>query len=170
MNNKRRVLAGLIVLVLASGGALEGCTSLPALGDRTVTSAALDTAGTRLGKGVQAIAADHPGKTGLISLQGGRPAFAARAMLANAAERTLDVQYYMWHADTTGKLLFASLKAAAERGVRVRLLLDDNNTTGMDQLLLALDNLPNMEVRLFNPFATAWLSDRFQTPEPAHAQ
>lgn len=153
MNNKRRVLAGLIVLVLASGGALEGCTTLPALGDRTVTSAALDTAGTRLGKGVQAIAADHPGKTGLISLQGGRPAFAARAMLANAAERTLDVQYYMWHADTTGKLLFASLKAAAERGVRVRLLLDDNNTTGMDQLLLALDNLPNMEVRLFNPFA-----------------
>ena len=115
MKNKRRVLAGLIVLVLASGGALEGCTSLPALGNRTVTSAAVDTNGTRLGKGVQAVATDHPGKTGLISLQGGRPAFAARAMLANSAERTLDVQYYMWHADTTGNLLFASLRAARYR-------------------------------------------------------
>jgi putative cardiolipin synthase len=153
MNNKRRVLAGLVVVVLASGGALEGCTSLPALGDRPVTSAAVDTDGTRLGKGVVAATGEHPGKAGLISLSGGRAAFAARAMLANAAERTLDVQYYMWHADTTGKLLFASLKAAAARGVRVRLLLDDNNTTGMDQLLLALDSQPNMEVRLFNPFA-----------------
>jgi putative cardiolipin synthase len=153
MNKKQRVAGGLVFLALASGGALEGCTSLPALGNRTVTASVVDTDGTRLGKGVQAIASDHPGKTGLISLQGGRPAFAARAMLANAAERTLDVQYYMWHADTTGNLLFASLKAAAARGVRVRLLLDDNNTTGMDQLLLALDNLPNMEVRLFNPFA-----------------
>jgi putative cardiolipin synthase len=153
MNKKQRVAGGLLVLALAGGGALEGCTSLPALGDRTVTTSVVDTDGTRLGKGVQAIASDHPGKTGLISLQGGRPAFAARAMLANAAERTLDVQYYMWHADTTGNLLFASLRAAAARGVRVRLLLDDNNTTGMDQLLLALDNLPNMEVRLFNPFA-----------------
>jgi putative cardiolipin synthase len=153
MNKKQRVAGGLVVLALASGGALEGCTSLPALGNRTVTASVVDTDGTRLGKGVQATASDHPGKTGLISLQGGRPAFAARAMLANAAERTLDVQYYMWHADTTGNLLFASLKAAAARGVRVRLLLDDNNTTGMDQLLLALDNLPNMEVRLFNPFA-----------------
>ena len=153
MNNKRRVLSGLLILVLASGGALEGCTSLPSLGNRTVTSAALDTHGTRLGKAVVAASDAHPGKVGLISLSAGRSAFAARALLADAAERTLDVQYYMWHADTTGKLLFASLRAAAARGVRVRLLLDDNNTTGMDQLLLALDNLPNMEVRLFNPFA-----------------
>jgi putative cardiolipin synthase len=153
MSKKRRVLGGLLVLALASGGALEGCTALPAMGNRTVTSAVVDTDNTRLGKGVVAATSEHPGKAGLISLSGGRAAFAARSMLANAAERTLDVQYYMWHADTTGKLLFASLKAAAARGVRVRLLLDDNNTTGMDQLLLALDNQPNMEVRLFNPFA-----------------
>jgi putative cardiolipin synthase len=150
---KRRWIAGTLVLVLAGGGALEGCTSLPALGNRTVTSAVADTDGTRLGNGVQALTSTHPGKTGLITLSAGRSAFAARSLLADAAERTLDVQYYMWHADTTGKLLFASLRAAAQRGVRVRLLLDDNNTTGMDQLLLALDNVPNMEVRLFNPFA-----------------
>jgi putative cardiolipin synthase len=150
---RRRWIAGALVLVLAGGGVLEGCTSLPALGQRSVTTAATDTGNTRLGKGVLAATRDHPGKAGLISLSSGRAAFAARAMLASAAERTLDVQYYMWHNDTTGKLLFAALKQAAERGVRVRLLLDDNNTTGMDQLLLALDAQPNMEVRLFNPFA-----------------
>ncbi|MDQ2819226.1 MAG: phospholipase D family protein [Pseudomonadota bacterium] len=152
-HTKRRIFAGLLIVFLAGAGALEGCTSLPALGNRTVTTAVLDTDGTRLGKGVLAQSSEHPGKTGLISLSAGRSAFAARALLANAAERTLDVQYYMWHPDTTGKLLFASLRAAAQRGVRVRLLLDDNNTTGMDQLLLALDGVPNMEVRLFNPFA-----------------
>ena len=152
-SKKRRWIAGTLVLALAAGGALEGCTALPKLGDRTVTTAVVDTGATRLGKGVLAASSEHPGKVGLVSLSTGHSAFAARALLANAAEKTLDVQYYMWHADTTGKLLFASLKQAAERGVRVRLLLDDNNTTGMDQLLLALDNLPNMEVRLFNPFA-----------------
>jgi putative cardiolipin synthase len=153
MHTKRRWLAATLVLILASGGALEGCTSLPAMGNRPVTTAVLDTDGTRLGKSVLSLTGEHAGKTGLISLSAGRSAFAARALLANAAERTLDVQYYMWHADTTGKLLFAALRAAAQRGVRVRLLLDDNNTTGMDQLLVALDSVPNMEVRLFNPFA-----------------
>lgn len=152
-HNKKRWIAGALVVMLASGGALEGCTSLPQLGNRTMTTAAVDTGNTRLGKGVAGVIGDHPGKAGLIPLPSGRGAFAARAMLANAAERTLDVQYYMWHDDTTGKLLFASLRAAAGRGVRVRLLLDDNNTTGMDQLLVALDSVPNMEVRLFNPFA-----------------
>jgi putative cardiolipin synthase len=152
-HHKRRWIAGALVLFLAAGGALEGCTALPKLGNRPVTTAAVDTDGTRLGKSVLAATSAHPGKAGLVSLSTGHSAFAARALLADAAERTLDVQYYMWHADTTGKLLFAALKRAADRGVRVRLLLDDNNTTGMDQLLLALDQLPNMEVRLFNPFA-----------------
>jgi len=79
-------------------------------------------------------------------------AFAARALLARLAERTLDVQYYIWHGDTTGTLLLEELRAAAERGVRVRLLLDDNGTGGLDSELAALDSHPNIEVRLFNPF------------------
>ena len=80
-------------------------------------------------------------------------AFAARALLAEASERTLDVQYYIWHDDITGRLLFDSLRGAAERGVRVRLLLDDINTAGLDGVLAALDAHPRIEVRLFNPFA-----------------
>ena len=79
-------------------------------------------------------------------------AFAARALLARAADRTLDVQYYIWHEDTTGALLFAALREAAGRGVRVRLLLDDGGTRGIDGTLAALDAHPNVEVRLFNPF------------------
>ena len=79
-------------------------------------------------------------------------AFVARAALIEAADHTLDLQYYIWHNDISGKLLFNLIHRAAERGVRVRLLLDDNNTNGMDDLLLALDNHPNIEVRLFNPF------------------
>jgi putative cardiolipin synthase len=74
-------------------------------------------------------------------------------LLAQAAERSLDVQYYMWKKDMTGTLLFRALHQAAERGVRVRLLLDDNNTSGLDATLAALDSHPNIEVRLFNPFA-----------------
>jgi putative cardiolipin synthase len=71
--------------------------------------------------------------------------------LAEAAERSLDVQYYIWHKDMTGTLLFEALRAASERGVRVRMLLDDNNTTGLDTTLAAIDSYPNIEVRLFNP-------------------
>ena len=68
-------------------------------------------------------------------------------------QRSLDVQYYIWRNDITGVLLFDALRAAAERGVRVRLLLDDNNTSGLDATLALLDAHPNIEVRLFNPFA-----------------
>jgi putative cardiolipin synthase len=88
----------------------------------------------------------------VVVLAEGPDAFAARALLAAAAERSLDVQYYIWHNDTTGTLLLDALRCAADRGVRVRLLLDDNNTPGLDPLLAALDAHPNIEVRLFNPF------------------
>ncbi|HKU14156.1 MAG TPA: phospholipase D family protein [Steroidobacteraceae bacterium] len=94
----------------------------------------------------------HPGQSGIVELRDGRDAFAARALLADVAERTIDLQYYIWRNDTSGSLLFAALCRAADRGVRVRLLLDDNNTMGLDPLLGALATHPNIEVRLFNPF------------------
>lgn len=71
----------------------------------------------------QPLAAAHPGRTGIHALPEARAAFAARAILASVADRTLDVQYYIWRADETGWLLFQALWEAAERGVRVRLLL-----------------------------------------------
>jgi len=86
------------------------------------------------------------------ALRDPRDAFAARLHAAASARRSLDVQYYIWHDDTSGSLLFKALLDAADRGVRVRLLIDDNNTEGLDATLSALRAHPNVEVRVFNPF------------------
>jgi len=128
------------------------CSRLPSLEGRTTSAALLDTADTRLGKSITPLLATHPGLSGIYALPDSRDAFAARARLAEVAERTLDVQYYIWENDMTGTLLFEALHAAADRGVRVRLLLDDNTTQGLDPMLAALDSHPTIEVRLFNPF------------------
>ncbi|MFD2740096.1 phospholipase D family protein [Sulfitobacter aestuarii] len=94
----------------------------------------------------------HPGLTGIASLGRGVDAFAARMMLADSAVSSIDAQYYIWHDDLTGSLLLDALWRAAERGVRVRLLLDDHGTSGLDPQLAALNAHPNAEVRLYNPF------------------
>ncbi len=81
-------------------------------------------------------------------------AFAIRAASARAAERTLDLQYYVWRGDTTGRLLGREVLSAADRGVAVRMLLDDVYAIGHERTLAAMDDHPNIEVRLFN--ATRW--------------
>lgn len=93
----------------------------------------------------------HPGKSGVIPLMEGNDALASRIALARMATRSIDVQYYIWKDDISGRLLLHELMEAANRGVRVRLLLDDNGITGLDADLTALDRMPNFEVRLFNP-------------------
>jgi putative cardiolipin synthase len=130
---------------------IMGCAGLPSLEGRTDTSALPDTGATRLGRAITPLAAAHPGKSGIHALSVPGEAFAARVLLAGAAERSLDAQYYIWHGDQTGELLFEALWQAAGRGVRVRLLLDDNNTAGLDETIAALDAHPNIEVRLYNP-------------------
>ncbi|WP_333908990.1 phospholipase D family protein [Citrobacter sp. Awk 4] len=108
---------------------------------------------TRLERAVAPLCSSHPGECGILALSDGLDAFAARYRLTEMAERTLDVQYYIWENDMSGRLLFSVLLTAAKRGVHVRLLLDDNNTPGLDDTLQLLDNHPNIEVRLFNPFS-----------------
>jgi putative cardiolipin synthase len=149
----RTLLAPAFGLIIAIGG----CASLPRSVDRPPSTALTDTGSTRLGRAIAPLAQANAGKTGIHALDNARDAFAARVLLARAAERSLDVQYYIWHADTSGALLAHELWQAAERGVRVRLLLDDNNTRGMDEALAALDAHPNIEVRLFNPYANRGL-------------
>ncbi len=130
---------------------ITGCASLPSLEGRTATSALTDTAGTRLGRAVAPGVAANPGKAGIHALPDPGDAFAARVLLAAAAEKSLDVQYYIWHGDHVGYLMFEALWLAAERGVRVRLLLDDLNTGGLDPTIAVLDAHPNLDVRLYNP-------------------
>lgn len=104
-----------------------------------------------LDRSVESLLDQHPQQSGAAFLQDPLLAFDARAQTARAAERSIDIQYYLWHHDITGRLLQNELYAAAERGVRVRLLLDDMSKQGRDQELLALDKHPNIEIRLFNP-------------------
>nr|WP_229217573.1 phospholipase D family protein [Massilia forsythiae] len=150
--------------MLAGAVTLGGCASLPPPGPRPVSSAFTDTGATALGSALAPLAAAHPGLSGIYPLSEGRDAFAARILLAQRAERSLDIQYYIWRNDLTGMLMLDALRSAAARGVRVRLLLDDNNTSGLDDILLALARQPNVEVRLFNPFALrGWRSIGYLT-------
>lgn len=98
--------------------------------------------------------AAHPGQSGFRLLAIGMEAFLMRAALADTAQRTLDLQYYIYRDDDTGALLTQSLLKAADRGVRVRLLVDDLNIVRKDDDVTALDVHPHIEVRIFNPFAT----------------
>ena len=146
--------ARLAAICLLAGLATAGCATLPSLdGLQQPSSAYTDTGDTRLGQAIDAGAAGHPGKSGVYALSKPLDAFAARVLLARAAERSLDVQYYIWHGDVTGYLMFEEIWKAAERGVRVRLLIDDNGISGLDPTMAALDSHANIEVRLFNPFA-----------------
>src|SRR5690606_3337767 len=106
---------------------------------------------TPLDRELEPLLARNPGKTGALTLVDGIDAFAARAMSARQAGRTLIRQYYFTHADLTGRLLAREAREAAERGVRVRLLLDDINAGGKDTPLLVLDAHPDIEVRVYNP-------------------
>jgi putative cardiolipin synthase len=109
--------------------------------------------GTVLAAAVRPRLAAHPGQSGLHALPDGREALAARLALADAAQRSLDVQYFIWNKDLGGRVLLEHLFRAADRGVRVRLLLDDLGTMPSDATLLAIDSYPNIEVRMFNPVA-----------------
>ena len=120
---------------------------------RTPTVALENTADTRLGRDIGELVDAHPKLSGFYALVDGTDAFAARFYLVESAERTLDIQYYIWHDDLTGKALHNRLLAAADRGVRIRLLLDDLDTSGKDEMLHIIDAHPNIEIRLFNPFA-----------------
>ncbi len=133
--------------------ALSGCASLPVVTDKSVSQVLADTQATRLGRTAEQLVRDHPGQSGFLAMGDGRQAFATRMRLADLAERSIDLQTYIFHADDTGMLMFDRLKRAADRGVRVRLLLDDNNTAGLDPIIAMLDAHPHIEVRLFNPFA-----------------
>lgn len=133
---------------------LGACASLPKLEPRNESRAVTDTSGTRLGRQLTAEIAAHPGMSGVHSLADARDAFAARGRLTDSADKSIDIEYYIWHGDESGQLLLEALWKAAQRGVRVRLLVDDSGTGGLDETFAALQTNPNFQVRLYNPFAS----------------
>lgn len=130
-----------------------GCASLPDDVQRTPSYAMANTIDTDLGQLVRPFKKNHPGKSGFYLLRDGMDAFVARIGIVQSAQKTLDVQYYIWHGDMTGRILFDSLLKAADRGVRVRLLLDDLDTAGKELALYLADSHPNIEIRVYNPFS-----------------
>jgi putative cardiolipin synthase len=132
---------------------LSGCATLPTNFERPQSYAFTDTEDTRFGKAHRDEMRTYTGQSGFLLLGNGLDAFVARALLAHAAERSIDVQYYLYHDDLIGRLFTDQLLKAADRGVRVRLLVDDMDLEGKDLGASVLDSHPNMEVRLFNPFS-----------------
>ena len=118
---------------------------------RTPATAFEDPASTRLGQFFGPAADQHPGLSGFSLLSQGREAFIARLALTDLAERGLDMQYYVWDGDTTGRIIVEHVMKAADRGVRVRLLVDDPFYKDSDSVKAGLDAHPNVEIRLFNP-------------------
>lgn len=140
----------LVFFVLIS--VLSSCASLPENTGRTESYVFTDTQDTMLGRDARADLAKATAKDGFVLLGSGLDAFVARAALAEVAERSIDVQYYLYHNDLVGKLFTGFLWKAAERGVRVRILVDDMGLDGRDEGIIALDSHPNIELRIFNPF------------------
>jgi putative cardiolipin synthase len=145
-----KILNLLFVLTLVI---ISNCATLPDNFERPESHAYTDTDNTRLGRDRRDEKLAHPGKSGSLLLANGLDAFVARALLAQSAERSIDAQYFIINNDLVGKLFIDQLLKAADRGVRVRLLVDDMYHEGRDLGAAAMDSHPNVEVRIFNPFS-----------------
>ncbi|SDD77390.1 Phosphatidylserine/phosphatidylglycerophosphate/cardiolipin synthase [Cupriavidus sp. YR651] len=155
--------AALLILSVCLG-VLGGCASLPANAGRTPSHATSDAGNTLLARALTPRLAQNPGQSIFYPLGSGPDALTARLALARAAQKTLDLQYYIFDVDNTGSALLGELIDAADRGVRVRILVDDIHTGKQDKIWAAVDSHPNIEVRIFNPFANRsarWLELAF---------
>jgi putative cardiolipin synthase len=133
---------------------VSACAQLPKNYEIQPSTAITGTDDTALGLRSIAVRQEHPDESRLIPLVDGVDAFYVRAALAVMAERSLDLQYFLWHKDVTGQVLLKLVLDAADRGVRVRMLIDDFANQALDPEFYALDTHPNISIRLFNPFAT----------------
>jgi putative cardiolipin synthase len=144
-----RFVGALVVLL-----GVVGCARLQARPDLPPEAVAAAGSDTDLDGRIAPAEAAHPGRSGFRLISDGQEAFVVRERSAAYAGRSLDVQTYIWHADTTGLLLAQSVLEAADRGVRVRLLVDDMDARAKNSGFAALAAHPNIKVRLFNPLAS----------------
>lgn len=152
----QRALRLALAHVLLATTILAGCTTLPPATsfNRPASHALATPETTPLGQALAPIEAAHPGQSGFRLLTHGTDALQTRIALARAATKTLDLQYYIASEDTTGRLLLAAALDAADRGVRVRMLIDDLNFRDGKRLMASLATHPSIEVRVFNPFGS----------------
>jgi cardiolipin synthase C len=149
---RRMLLAALLLPMLLL--TLAGCASLPAVDREPITTEAIPISPqTKLGS-IASAYQPEPLQSGFRLMPLGGFSLDTRVELARRAQASLDVQYYHFENDETGRWLLRAMRDAALRGVRVRLLIDDFYTSGQDEFFLAFAAHPNVEVRLFNPFIT----------------
>lgn len=148
-----------IVLVIVSG-----CTTVPFGEPKNESNYFTDTALTELGQWSALWVEAHDGDSGFYPLAAGTDAMAVRLGIAEKAQKSIDLQYFIMKGDAAGLAIFKLLLIAADCGVRVRVLLDDIWTSASDRKLVLLNEHPNIEVRLFNPISRsgpAWLNAAF---------
>jgi putative cardiolipin synthase len=141
----------ILVLIMLS---TLGCSTMPrgSSSPKTPSFALERPEDTRLGRRFLAASERHQGESGYHIINSGIDGFVTRIQMIDAAEKTIDLQYFIFRGDQTGLFIADALKRAAGRGVRVRILVDDGDTVAGDQQILALGRNPNIEVRVFNPF------------------
>ena len=142
------------VVVCATVMALSACASIPHDFEQVPSTSWPKPEQTRLGKFFGAYAPADSWLSGVRLLANPKVAFRARFGGAFLAEKSLDLQYYLWKGDLTGKLLLVRALEAADRGVHVRILIDDIYHSGRDNNYAAIDSHPNMEVRVYNPMGS----------------
>ncbi len=137
-----------------SAALLAACATVPPGADypKDASTALKQPGDTAIGRKVEPRAKAHPGLSGFRLFASGSDAFTLRVQMANDAQRTLDVQYFIFRDDDSGQLLMSAMLRAADRGVRVRVLIDDTEARGRDDNVGFLAAHPNVEVRLYNPF------------------
>lgn len=140
--------------LLASIVLFAGCAQLPPLPDSPDAVAYGAAQGGALAERIAPAEMAHPGQSGFRLLSEGTEAFVVRMQSARLASQSLDVQTYIWHSDMTGIYLAGQLLESADRGVRVRLLLDDLDARAKNDGFAALAAHPDIEVRMFNPWVT----------------
>ncbi|WP_256870938.1 phospholipase D family protein [Shewanella sp. Scap07] len=139
------------LLILLCCLCIGACSSVPVLPEKTPSYKVSPPHDTNLGEFIASSLQQHAGETGVLPLMSGVDAYIARLAIVKGATKSIDMQYYIYRNDDTGKLLLWQLIDAADRGVRVRILLDDLTTKNQDENLLLLARHPNIDVRLFNP-------------------
>lgn len=145
----RLFIAALILTILG------GCASLPpgANYPRTKSTALADPDTTRLGSQFDRAAKAHGGNSAFRIIPAGIDGFLMRMQMIDSAEQSLDMQYFIFRGDHTGRMLTDAVLRAADRGVRVRILLDDAETREGDEQITRLESHPLIEIRIFNPFS-----------------
>jgi cardiolipin synthase C len=147
----RSAASNIVALLVAVAAA--GCAGLPPGADFSKTSsvALAHPEETRLGRQFASAAHEHGESSAFRVISVGVDGFRARMQMIDAAQRTLDLQYYIFRGDETGRMLTDRLRQAADRGVRIRLLVDDGDTVAGDEQILRLTAMPSVELRIFNP-------------------